>query len=198
MEPHTFTPLIELKKIWLNIWLAVYCIFALPLTAAVIIIPDIEGQIFFGIILAVFTVFMVLLRKWIPAFFGSLVYSIDDDSVKMNCGVFWKKRVTVPFRKITNVDISQGPLERMYNMGTIDVQTAGAGGAPGAQAELRFSGIRDLDDLKERIMDGMRGHIAAPSVISAGDETSDDKSELSLLSDILTEIKAVRSALEKK
>ena len=193
MEPLNFSPRNELKTIWFITLFVGFCIAALPLTAGVIFIPDKRGQIAFGTILSFFTLFMLLLGIWIPAFFRSLAYSIDDDTVKMNCGVFWKKRVTVPFRKITNVDISQGPLQRMYNVGTIHVQTAGAGGAQGAQAELRLSGIRDLDDLKERIMDGVRGHIA-PSVISTLDETS----ELSLLKDILDELKAVRTLFENK
>ena len=193
MEPLIFSPRKEMKTIWFITWFVWFCIVALALTAGVIFIPDKAGQIVFGIILSIFTSIMVLLGIWIPAFFRSLAYSIDDDTVKMNCGVFWKKRVTVPFRKITNVDISQGPLQRMYNVGTIHVQTAGAGGAQGAQAELRLSGVRELDDLKERIMDGVRGH-HAPSVISTSDETS----ELSLLKDILNELKAVRTILKNK
>ena len=197
MEPLKLSPQNELKTIWFIIWTAVACIVALPLTAGVIFIPDIGGQIITGIILSLFTVIMVLMRMWISAFFRSIEYGIDDDTVKMNCGVFFKRRVTVPFRKITNVDISQGPLQRKFDVGTIHVQTAGAGGAQGAQAELRFSGIRELDELKELIMNGMRGH-RVPAAISSNDETRDEKSELLILKDILNELKAVRAALENK
>ena len=101
---------------------------------------------------------MVFIAFWIPAYFKTLEYILDDEAVKMNKGVFWKKRVTVPYHKITNVDVTQGPIERMYNLGTIHVQTAGAGGAQGANAELRMNGIRELESLKNIIMDGVKGH----------------------------------------
>ncbi|MFQ5917784.1 MAG: PH domain-containing protein [Candidatus Binatia bacterium] len=71
---------------------------------------------------------MVPILLWIPAFYKSLEYIIDSDSVKIRKGVFWRKRVAVPYQKITNVDITQGPVQRMFNIGTIHVQTAGAGG----------------------------------------------------------------------
>jgi uncharacterized protein len=199
MDQTNITPQNELKKMWFIIWSAITIIIALPLTAVTVFAPNNEIQIIFGIILFVFITIMVLVRIWIPAFYRSIEYGIDDDAVKMNCGVFFKRRVTVPFRKITNVDISQGPLQRMFNVGTIHVQTAGAGGAQGAQAELRFSGIRELDELKERIMDGVRGKNVPAEVIANDrkhDENRDSINELSILKDILAELKAVRTALE--
>ena len=78
-------------------------------------------------------------------------------------GVFWKKNITVPFTKITNVDVTQGPLQRLFNIGTINVQTAGAGGAQGARPELVFVGTRDLEGIKETIMERDRGRIAKSS-----------------------------------
>ncbi|MFC1489876.1 PH domain-containing protein [Candidatus Latescibacterota bacterium] len=194
MEPLNISPRKEHKNVWMISWTITFSIIALPLVAAVIFIPDTAGKIVFGVFLSIFTVSMMLTRIWYPVFFKSIEYGIDNDTVKMNCGVFFKKRVTVPFQKITNVDISQGPLERKYNIGKIHVQTAGAGGAQGAQAELRFSGIRDLDELKDRIMDGVRGHVAAPSAVN----TRDEASEMSLLKDILNELKAMRTILGDK
>ncbi|MFC1538199.1 PH domain-containing protein [Candidatus Latescibacterota bacterium] len=193
MEPLTFSPRKEQKTIWLITWFIWFCTAAVPIIAGVIFIPEIEGRIVFGVILVLYVLIMVLLGVWIPAFFRSISYRIDDNTVKMNCGVFWKKLVTVPFQKITNIDISQGPLQREYNIGTIHVQTAGAGGSQGGRAELRLSGVREIEDVKDRIMNGVQKRHTS-SMISSHDE----KSELSLLNDILNELKAVKEILEKK
>ena len=107
-------------------------------------------------------------------------------------GVFWRRNVSIPYTKITNVDISQGPLQRRFDIGTIHVQTAGAGGAQGALAELRMPGIRDLDGLRDVIMEKVKAHAARFD----GTAHSDTKSDL--LAQMAKEVTAIRKALVKK
>ena len=80
---------------------------------------------------AVWLISLIITLIWVPAAYRVIEYMIEQDSVKMKSGVFWKKHVTIPNRKITNVDITQGPFERFLKLGTIHVQTAGAGGQQG-------------------------------------------------------------------
>jgi membrane protein YdbS with pleckstrin-like domain len=75
--------------------------------------------------------------------------------------VFWQKRVTVPYAKITNIDVTQGPLQRSFDIGTIRVQTAGAGGAQGEQAEMVLWGLRDLEEVQNQIMRRVDGCAAS-------------------------------------
>jgi len=164
-------------------------VFCIPF---LLFIPDYEGKLIFGILLIVFCVIMALYYIWIPAFFNTLEYSIDSEAVKMNRGVFWKRRVTVPYNKITNVDVSQGPLQRKFGLGIIHVQTAGAGGAQGAQAELRMIGIKDFEGLKNIIMEGVRGFSSLQL-----EKTKTDISDPDILVSILEELRAIRRALER-
>jgi uncharacterized membrane protein YdbT with pleckstrin-like domain len=125
-----------------------------------------------------------------------LEYVIDSDSVKMNKGVFWKKRVTVPFTKITNLDVTQGPVQRAFDIGTIHVQTAGAGGPEGARAELKLLGVRDLDEVKDTIMERVRGYtVLKPDEVK---QKVAEQSDSEIFARMLKELTAIRDVLEKK
>ena len=139
---------------------------------------------------------MGLILIWMPAFYKSLGYAIESDCVRMEKGVFWKKNVTVPFTKITNVDVTQGPLQRVFNIGTIKVQTAGAGGAQGARAELVLIGVRQLEGLKETIMERVRGY--KPSKTDEVQERVSKENVSEILERILRELTAIRELLGRR
>jgi len=141
-------------------------------------------------------ILMGLIAVWIPAFYKSLVYAINSDCVRLAKGVFWKKNVTVPFTKITNVDVTQGPLQRAFNIGTINIQTAGAGGAQGARPELVLVGVRELQGLKESIMERVRGY--NPLRSEEIREKVSKEGEAEILSRMLGELTAIRELLEKR
>jgi len=151
---------------------------------------------FWILCLSAFAIIMVLIAIWIAAFYRRLKYAIEDDEVKAAKGVFWKKNVTVPFMKITNVDVTQGPIQRLFRIGTIKVQTAGAGGAQGAKPELVFIGIRDLEGVKETIMERVRGRKFEGREEPV--KASADMYQSEILGKILLELSAIRQLLEKR
>ena len=136
------------RTVWFIHWSLVF----FPVFVPCFILIFIVNELVFAICTAAWIVFMLPFLFWIPAYFRSLAYSITGDVVRGQKGVFWKRFATVPYHKITNVDITQGPLQRKYDVGTIHCQTAGAGGQQGAAAELKMEGLKDLDELKEAIM----------------------------------------------
>jgi len=196
MDLSVIRPEKEQRSIMFIVWGIVLVLVSICMMPLIIFIPDIEAKIIFSILLSIFLLVMVLWAFWIPAYFRTLEYFIDYEAVKMNRGVFWKRRVTVPYHKITNVDVSQGPLERKYNFGTIHVQTAGAGGAQGAIAELRMNGVRELERLKDIIMDGVKGYQSLKNS-SQPEKKSINISDSEILQSILNELKAIHKMLEK-
>jgi hypothetical protein len=98
----------------------------------------------------------------------------------------------VPYNRITNIDIRQGPVMRRLEISTISIQTAGYSGQ--AQAEIRIEAIVHAEELRELIRSMVRvtgggdgtgtGRIAAPQM------TTDLQ--------ILEELKAIRELLERK
>ena len=193
MEKLTLKPEREQRTLWFITWVIVFVV----VTPFWIVTPFFVGDIliFFGVFLFIWLVIMILVAIWIPAAFKALEYTIDDDGVKMHGGVVWKKYVTVPYSKITNVDITRGPLQRLYNIGTIHVQTAGAAGKQGEKAELKLAGIRDLEKVREVIIENIKdlnytgsGRIKK-ELLSGGETVSKD---------ILNELRDIKDILREK
>ena len=144
--------------------------------------------------LAAWCVIMVPIRFWISAYWRSISYTVDGKHVRSAYGVFWRHRVAVPYEKITNVDTSQGPLQRLYGVGTVDVQTAGA--SLSAEAELRLWGVKDMEEVKETILGRVRSRTGElPAAEAASPEAT---GETAALGDILDELRAIRRTLEKR
>jgi len=190
MEPIVIKPEKEYKTVMYIVWSIILMAGMTSLIPLIVFIPDIAGKVVFAVILVIFVIIVCLFVLWIKAYYKTLEYSIESESLKMSCGVFWKKRVTVPYQKITNVDISQGPLERKYGLGTIHAQTAGAGGAQGARAELTMPGIRDFEMLKDLIMEKVKIHSSFKH-----EKAPQAESELEILRSMLKELRTIREAL---
>jgi hypothetical protein len=192
MEAISIIPKKEQKNLWFIYWVIPF-VFGLVLWLILMLIVD---KLIFGLFIVGWLIIMLPILIWIPAFFRSLEYSIDNEAVKIKKGVFWRKIVTIPYTKITNIDITQGPVQRMFNIGIIHVQTAGAGGAESSKAELKMWGVRDLEGLKESIMEKVRDDsILKPHKVN---QELGEESDSQILKHILIEIKSIRDALEKR
>ncbi|MCD4669995.1 MAG: PH domain-containing protein [Actinomycetia bacterium] len=195
MENLELRPEKEQRTLWLITWAVIFIIG----TPVWIMLPVLVGENIFLFVsfLIIWLIVMIPIVFWIPAAFRALEYTIDSDGVKMKGGVVWKKHVTVPYSKITNVDITRGPLQRHYNIGTIHVQTAGAGGQQGTKAELKLSGIRELDKVREVIIENIKD-LNFP----AGDrkiiKTETSAGEGPVFKDILNELKGIRDILKNR
>ena len=195
MEPIATKPEKEQRTLWIWEW-----VFTFLLTLACgIVIPlllQYPADLIIGLIFAAFAVCLILNLIWIPAFYKSLEYIIDEDSVRAKKGVFWRKQVTVPYTKITNVDVTQGPVQRIFDIGTIHLQTAGASGTQSTSAELKMWGIRNLDSVKDAIMARVKAITIPKPAASA--EKPPDETDTVILKQILAEITAIREMIGRK
>jgi membrane protein YdbS with pleckstrin-like domain len=179
-----------------TVWLIHWSIWFFPILVGLLILMIINPLVF-GLCALGWTLFMLPLGLWLPAYFRSLDYIVAEDAVKGRRGVLFKRSVTMPYHKITNVDITHGPLQRKYGVGYLHCQTAGAGGQQGGRAELKMEGIGDLEGVKDIIMERVRETSTArreamkPQADAAVSESND-------MADILAELRAIRQALEKR
>jgi membrane protein YdbS with pleckstrin-like domain len=146
MDTLTLRPEKAMRTLWYVIWIIVAAI-----GTPIMLLLLVAEAVVFVLPLIIWLVVMILILLWIPAYYNSISYAVEDDTIRGEVGVFWKRSVTVPFVKITNIDVTQGPLQRALSIGTIHVQTAGAGGNQAIRAELRLVGIRYLEGVKEKI-----------------------------------------------
>jgi len=52
-------------------------------------------------------------------------YRVDSQGIEIQRGVYWRVAINVPRSRVQHTDVSQGPLERRYGLGTLVIYTAG-------------------------------------------------------------------------
>jgi len=141
------------------------------------------------IIVAGFTLY------WIPKFHSSINYVLEDDKITVTKGVWWKTKSFVPYNRITNVNIYQGPISRHFGLGKLSIQTAGFSGATssgGKVAEAVILGIRNFEEVKDIVMRFVKG--LKPEAVEAEAEIKPSKD---INQQILSELRKIRKAVEK-
>jgi len=155
-----------------------------------------EGIVYTFLILPWFIICIV----WWPIYFKSIRYEIGANDIKTEEGVWWKKKNSIPYEKITNVDTIEGPFERMFNIGKVLIQTAGKGTQI---AEGALVGIKNHLEVKEEIMKRVniaRGKVDTSVTYQSQRSTfvpHPDTSE-EYLKKIHEELQKIRETLEKQ
>lgn len=138
---------------------------------------------------------LIFVAVWIPLYYRSIIYHLTDTEMTWKRGVWFRSTGIVPYNRITNVDIVQGPVMRFFGISNLRIQTAGYSAQ--AQAEIRILGIEEPEPLRELIMAQVRGrppvaaatggeeNETAPAPVGAGQEA------------IVAELRAIRGLIEK-
>ncbi len=126
---------------------------------------------------------------YIPIAYRHTAYRLTESEITWKRGVFFKRASIVPYSKVTNVDISQGPLSRYFGIANLNIQTAGYNASSGGQPELRISGIKDHEKVRDMIMSRVRSN--RPPATQTGSRP--DLNEL-----ILAELTKIRELLERR
>jgi membrane protein YdbS with pleckstrin-like domain len=76
------------------------------------------------------------LQRWPAISYRHTSYRVDEAGLEIMRGVYWRTTTNVPRSRIQHTDVSQGPLERRYSLGTLVVYTAGT-----QHSEVTLSGL---------------------------------------------------------
>ncbi|MCE7737335.1 MAG: PH domain-containing protein [Candidatus Heimdallarchaeota archaeon] len=198
----SFTPEYELRKrdtlesivgftiIWLVINLFVFLISYFDNTVPY---PD---PIYWVLIISTPTIIILfVISVWmIKLYYYSISFEIIDDEIHVNRGIITKSRKIVPYRTITNIDIRQGPFDRIFKIGTIEIQTAGySAGKTGPEEKIDGIAADQLDKLQKIIVENVRKIRGTPGLSHDKDEETDD-----IFGSILIEIKSLKELLISK
>ncbi len=70
-------------------------------------------------------------------------YTLDAQGIEIRSGVVWRAVTCVPKSRVQHIDVSQGPMERSYNLGRLIIHTAGTDHSrvelPGLNHQVAFS-----------------------------------------------------------
>ena len=122
-----------------------------------------------------------------------LVYGwIKSDHIRIESGVWWRRIKTIPFRMITDIKAMQGPLMRVFNLGNLNIQTAGMGAQNVAEGVLR--GLFDYKEKQTEILKRVREYSPKGEIKTKVEEPM--KSEEKLLKEMLHELKEIRNKIK--
>ena len=127
---------------------------------------------------------------WIPKYYESMVYKLTPDEIVWKRGVWFRKTGIVPYNRITNIDIVQGPISRMLGIATLKIQTAGYSATSqgfGLSAEIKIEGVREFEELRDTIMRFVRGR--KPAAVETYGKSVEER--------VLSELIRIRKLLEK-
>ncbi|MCP8304600.1 MAG: PH domain-containing protein [archaeon] len=184
-----FKPAPQFKRLYF-----IYLMLAIPIVVLTWYIPVIIFAPFIvvvivslGILLPILVI-LIFTAYWIPRFYDTILYKLTNSEMTWRRGVWFKKTGIVPYNRITNVDIAQGPISRGFRIASLKIQTAGySGQSSGRSAEIRIDGIEQFEELREQIMEFVRGK--KPVAVETYEEYTNLK--------ILNELVKIRELLEK-
>ena len=82
-----------------------------------------------GGFLLLMTLVVTITYKWPAVRHARLRYLLDDGGLRIRRGVLWRKVIWVPITRVQHTDVSQGPLQRRFELATLTLHTAGTAGA---------------------------------------------------------------------
>ena len=63
--------------------------------------------------------------RWPEISYRHTFYRVDPQGIEIRRGVLWRRAINVPKSRVQHTDVSQGPLQRRYALGTLVIYTAG-------------------------------------------------------------------------
>ncbi len=158
-------------------------------------------DLFMAVLIAVGIVALTLLfGLWTRLYYESMFYELHMDELRWRRGVWFRTTGIVPYSRITNIDIKQGPLMRWLGISSISIQTAGYSGQ--AVPEIRIEAIEHAEELRELLRQSVRscsgvagdGTGSGPAPKAAAAEPASPISTNLLM---LNELKTMRGLLEQ-
>ncbi|MDV0445679.1 hypothetical protein MmiAt1_12730 [Methanimicrococcus sp. At1] len=191
-------------KPYMSITAVVSTILASVFTFGAIIFPFLlTGMVYIALGGLVFIILLlaVFVLVWVQLYYKSIVYHLNDTEMTWKRGVWFKKTGIVPYNRITNIDISQGPVMRIFKISNLQIQTAGNSGGK-AGSEISIIGMEDAEPLRAFIMDFVRG-TAPVTAVTGGSETVSSAPQSASgsepdMSKLISEVEKIRKLLEEQ
>ena len=83
-----------------------------------------------------------LLWYWVDIYYESMWYELREDEINWKRGVWFRTTGIVPYNRITNLDVRQGPFMRALGISNLALQTAGTPGRRFRRFLLRLSSMQ--------------------------------------------------------
>jgi uncharacterized membrane protein YdbT with pleckstrin-like domain len=145
------------------------------------------------------TYYVIIAILTLPAFAITLVvlyiqyrtlrYRFDDEGVWRRQGLLWRREVNVAYRRIQDIHLTSGLIQRWLGLATVSIQTAAGSATP----EVSIEGVLEADALRDYLYTKMRGVRDATPAAAPSDATGDEA--LAMLIDIRDSLRRLEERL---
>ncbi|MFW9995420.1 MAG: PH domain-containing protein [Candidatus Odinarchaeota archaeon] len=160
--------------------------------------PLFVERVFFPLYLGASILICFILALAAIIYVNTMEFQIWGHEVVVKKGVINKTEKHVPYRTVTNISTRYGIYDRLFGIGTVEIETAGKSGQTTAPEE-KIEGIRNFVEIRDIVLNEIRKfrtqYATATEVeqISAPVSRTEDVS-----SAILQELKEIKDLLAKK
>ena len=129
----------------------------------------------------------------LPLYVNRMEFIVHGDEVIVKKGLINKTVKFCPYRTVTNISTTAGPLDRLFGIGCVNIQTAGKGAASGPEEKLE--GLPLYHEIRDYILRQLR--IYHRTVLGSGPtEITEDLSRIQR--ETITELQKIKELLRKK
>ena len=132
--------------------------------------------------------FWLLFSLWYyPEYLRRLSARLTTQAVEIRKGVFFRKELTIPLNRITDVRLLDGPIMRHYDIRGLRVETAGqAGQNAGTEGDL--VGVIDAMEFRDAVLRQRQAVLGGEQTPAPAAAPAGDAQLLAEIRDILTRI----------
>ena len=114
-----FKPHQDFKKLYYSYlligFIALYLSWVVPVSILIhLFLSSFFTLIIISLISIPFILIVLFIAFWIPKLYSSISYSLSESDIVIEKGGWWKRKNIVPYNRVTNIDVVQGPLSRHF------------------------------------------------------------------------------------
>jgi putative membrane protein len=94
---------------------------------------------------------VTLFVLWVK--YRTLRYRFDDEGIWRAQGLLWRSEVNITYRRIQDIHLTNGLLQRWLGLATVSIQTAAGSASP----EVTIEGVLEAEALRDFLYTKMRG-----------------------------------------
>lgn len=89
--------------------------------------------------IVVIVLLLIIISSFLLLIFGfkKRKYALREKDIIYQEGLFWRTYTVLPFNRVQHVEVQQGPIDRLFSLGKLNIYTAG-----GSSSDLAISGLQ--------------------------------------------------------
>ena len=147
------------------------------------------GIIYMAIWFGITIFYLIGMRLYVK----SMLFIVHGHEIVVHKGLINKSEKHVPYRTVTNINMKTGPFDRLFGIGTIEIQTAGGKVySLDETAEEKLEGIKVYREVRDYILTQLRQFQAAYGTVITKEEEHPIQS---IPDQMLLELKEIKKVL---